>query len=136
MNIFDNLEKTFDIATIKDAEVVSENIPKELVIIEEGSPAEEDSKDKKIARDTYKSLIEKSDKMLDDMMKIAEATEHPRAFEVAAGIIKTMTDVASKLEESASKVETKSKGSQSPGNVSNNIFVGSSEELMNLIRQK
>lgn len=135
--MFSKLEETFDLvpATVELSKT-------DVVEVEpRPEPTQEDLRDKadrELARETFRRMISKSEDMLESLMQIAAGTEHPRAFEVAANLVKTVTDVASKLEETASKnlVPQKGKGAstEAPQVQNNNLFVGSSEELMKLIR--
>ena len=49
------------------------------------------------SRETYYQLIEKGKESLELAIRIAEETEHPRAIEVLAGMIKNVSDVNDKL---------------------------------------
>ena len=53
--------------------------------------------DIEFTRQTYYDLINKGQNALDEMTSIASALEHPRAFEVVAGLIKTVSDTNDKL---------------------------------------
>ena len=75
---------------------------------------------------------------IDNMMALASETEHPRAFEVLAGMFKTTTDMMDQLItlQKKRKELTQSEG-QKPGesgNTTNNaIFVGSTTELQKFL---
>ena len=45
------------------------------------------------SRETYYDLITKGRDALDDMIEVARASEHPRAYEVLATMIKNVSDV-------------------------------------------
>lgn len=141
--MFSKLEETFDLEAVdvevplvKSREVV-EAVPQGVALTAED---EKDKADRDLARETFKRMITKSEDMLEALTQIAAGTEHPRAFEVAANLVKTITDVASKLDEVSSRsMLPKGKGSrpETDGpqqNIQNNLFVGSSEELMRMIR--
>ena len=132
--MFEKLEEAFDLIPAPKPEA------KPPVVIENETPEDlKDKEDRELARQTFKKMIQKSENMLDALMQIAESTEHPRAFEVAANLVKTITDVASKLDEvSSRRTKAKEEGSESPPtNINHNhLYVGSSEELMKLIRNK
>ena len=86
------------------------------------------------ARDVYRRMMAKSEDLLDDLSEVARGSEHPRAYEVAATLIKTITDTAQMLEKSAFSAIKKEEATGSVNNVQNNLYVGSSEDLMKLIR--
>lgn len=143
--MFSKLEETFDLEAVdvevplvKSREVVEVAPQGAMVALD--AEDEKDKADRDLARETFKRMITKSEDMLEALTQIAAGTEHPRAFEVAANLVKTITDVASKLDEVSSRsMLPKGKGSrpETDGpqqNIQNNLFVGSSEELMRMIR--
>ena len=97
--------------------------------------------DYKIARDNLKSLLNKSDEALDHMMQVASEAEHPRAFEVLAGMFKTSADMTSQLIDLQKKRHELDKlnnepTEQSGGVTNNNLFVGSTAELQKMLAKK
>ena len=58
------------------------------------SDAEEDYK---YSRKKLKSLIDKAEESLDRLIIVADETEHPRTFEVLAGMLQTTSDMTDKL---------------------------------------
>lgn len=137
--MFEKLEETFDLLPAQEKQVSQTNVPANLENMlsqDELSQDEKDREDQELARQTFRKMIRKSEDMLDSLVQIAEGTEHPRAFEVAANLVKTIADVASKLDEvSSRRMVAKEKASESTTNINHNhLYVGSSEELMKLIR--
>ena len=53
--------------------------------------------DYEYSRDTYYELIQKGKNSLDLMIEVARESEHPRAFEVLATMIKNVSDVNDRL---------------------------------------
>ena len=53
--------------------------------------------DYEYSRDTYYDLINKGKQSLDLMIEVARESEHPRAFEVLATMIKNVSDVNDRL---------------------------------------
>ena len=49
------------------------------------------------SRRIYHDLLAKGSEALDDMMEVARATEHPRAFEVLSGMMKNVGDINGSL---------------------------------------
>ena len=99
------------------------------------SDAEEDYN---IARDNLKNLLDKSDEAMDHMMQVAAEAEHPRAFEVLAGMFKTSADMSAQLIDLQKKRHELDKlnneESKGPNNLTqNNLFVGSSSDLQRLL---
>ena len=96
--------------------------------------------DYNIARDNLKSLLDKSDEALDHMMQVAAEAEHPRAFEVLAGMFKTSADMTTQLIELQKKRHELDKLNNEPtqnsGVTNNNLFVGSTAELQKMLTKK
>lgn len=89
------------------------------------------------ARRTYHDILAKGSSAIDDMMEVARATEHPRAFEVLATTMKTMADVTNNLLDlHKKKKDIRAKSSQSTPAVpvtNNNLFVGSTTDLQRML---
>jgi hypothetical protein len=90
------------------------------------------------ARDNLYNIIEKGNTALEDIMDIAKQSESARAFEVVTNLIKTMVDANKDLLELAKKKKELDKTEQpEQTNVTNNnLFVGSSAELLKMIKDK
>ena len=76
--------------------------------------------------------------MDNDFLLVAKETEHPRAYEVAANLIKTLGDLNKDLLDlQKKKKELSGTNSTSNGNttvIDKAVFVGSTNELVKLIR--
>jgi hypothetical protein len=90
------------------------------------------------SRRTYKELIEKGNQAIDHLLAIASETEHPRAFEVVATLIKNTSEANEKLlnMQKAMREMKGMKNSESKVTVDKAIFVGSTSELSKLIKGK
>jgi hypothetical protein len=103
-------------------------------IIEAKTPIEDDAD---FARQNIRSLIEKGNTAMDNLLLVANASEHPRAYEVAAGLIKNLADLNKDLLEIQ-----KRKKDLDPSQVRNNgttnidkaVFVGSTTELVKFLK--
>lgn len=122
----------------KIAEALSKNMPISAVT-ESSQPVDDLQVDYEVSRETYKQLIEKGDQAIDLMMELARDSQHPRAFEVLAGLLKTQADNTDKLADLQKKVQTlragpKGKPQSSPEKITNNnVFVGSTTDLQRFI---
>lgn len=94
--------------------------------------------DTEFARNNIKNLIAKGTTAMDNILQIAAASEHPRAFEVAAGLIKNLADMnkdlldIQKKKKDLSPQESSSSGKNV--NVNNAVFVGNTTELLKLLK--
>lgn len=90
------------------------------------------------SRATYYELIEKGKESLDLMIEVARESEHPRAFEVLAGMVKNISDVNDRLMD----LNKKQKEMKAPDKheakqiTNNNVFLGSTTDLQRLLQDK
>ena len=94
--------------------------------------------DYEYARNNLYDIIDKGTSALEDMVDIARQSESPRAFEVVTNLIKTLAETNKDLLELAKKQKEldKKEDSGDPRTVNNNLFVGSSAELLKMIKDK
>jgi hypothetical protein len=90
------------------------------------------------SRQTLKELVIKGNQAIDHLLAIASETEHPRAFEVVATLIKNTAEANEKLMVMQKTIrELKNiKKNDSGVNVDKAIFVGSTSELSKLLKAK
>lgn len=93
-------------------------------------------------RQTLKGLIGKAEKALEGIMLVANEGEHPRAYEVASTLIKTIADVSKDLLELQKTVRELSSppgegnnntGDESSPNNPKVAMVGSFEQLLDML---
>jgi hypothetical protein len=96
--------------------------------------------DYEYSREVLYDLIEKGRGALEDMIEVARASEHPRAFEVLSGLIKNTADVNDKLLDLNKKhkdINTKEKPQAiAGGQTTNNLFVGSTTDLQRMLQNQ
>lgn len=88
------------------------------------------------ARLNLYDALTKSQAAVDDMLAIAQQSQHPKAYEILNQTIKTMADISMGLADLQLKKQRLNKGVQQPageGNVTNNLFVGSTAELQKML---
>jgi len=87
------------------------------------------------SRQTYYDLIEKGRESLDMMIEVARESEHPRAFEVLAGLLKNTADINDKLMDLNKKNKDISQNDiKQLEKTTNNLFVGSTAELQKMLQ--
>lgn len=91
--------------------------------------------DYEFSRETYYDLIEKGRESLELMIEVARESEHPRAFEVLAGMIKGIADVNGSLMDLNKKYKEiqKPDASTESNTTNNNLFVGSTTDLQRML---
>ena len=96
---------------------------------------DEDNDDFKYSRENLYHIIERGQDALDGILRVAQETDHPRAYEVAGQLLKTNADNAEKLV-NLQTTKKKVREESGPKNVTNALFVGSTTELQKLIKGK
>jgi len=95
--------------------------------------------DIKFARQNYYDILVKGSEAMEEMMEVARATEHPRAFEVLSNMMKTMADVNGNLldlHKKSKDIKKEDKAALPPPTTNNNVFVGSTAELQQMLLGK
>lgn len=109
----------------------------EIVPVEPSNDTTESVKqDFEFARGQMVSAIDKGREALDHMLEIAQQSQHPRAFEVVATLVKTLADANKDLLELSKRKADLTGETASPTTVNNNLFVGSTADLQRLIKKQ
>jgi predicted transcriptional regulator len=131
-NIDDKLNEVLNIAAdVLPATTQQENT--ELVIPNDKDP----DTDFETGRENLYKLLDKGNDAIDGILALAKEGEHPRAYEVAGQLIKTVADVSKDLLELQEKLKKiKDVPNTGPKSVTNALFVGSTTELQKLLKNK
>ena len=125
--INEKLSELFDVEPIK-----LETPKQDVVIVSDTNPVESDAE---FARKNIRNLIDKGSHAIDDLLQVAKHSESPRAYEVAANLIKNLSDLNKDLlEVQKRKKDLVVEKSSNGVNVDKAVFVGSTAELMKLIK--
>ena len=120
-------------------QTLSEVLDVEPIVSTELLPATPVTKvddDADFARDNIRTLIEKGNLAVDGILHVAKESEHPRAYEVAANLIKNLSDLNKDLMEIQKRKKDLAPQSQRSGdiNVDKAVFVGSTTELVKFLK--
>ena len=132
-----NIDKKID-----DALGITQTITQELIHPKPLVPRPDDSLDHtdadyKYSRENFYSLVERGQDAVDGILELARESEHPRTYEVAGQLIKTVAEVAEKLTDLQEKMKRlKEVPDHAPKSVTNALFIGSTKELQNLLKDK
>jgi len=88
------------------------------------------------SRQIYHDLLAKGSSALEDMMEVARATEHPRAFEVLSNMMKNMGDINGSLLDLHKKkkdFDKKDTPAELHNQTTNNLFIGSTSDLQRML---
>lgn len=143
---YKDLDEVFDVdPIIEEVETVIEtesaiSVPAEPVetSVEDPSTIKNDIlKDYEYTRGNLYSIIEKGQEAINGILELAQQSDMPRAYEVAGQLIKNVADATDKLMDLQKKLkdidEVKSSG---PTTVNNALYVGSTADLLKLIKQQ
>jgi hypothetical protein len=132
----ENLSQIFDIQPI-----TKEESNTQLITIDQQEQVDTDrdlESDFNVARTNIRELLRKGDGAIDELLKVANESEHPRAYEVAATLIKTMADLNKDL------LDIRKKKNEIGGkhtvenntNIDKAVFVGSTSDLIKMLKDK
>jgi len=133
-----SMEKIFDVVPVDFTEKTENK--SDLVINQEPVETQLEADlntDYNVVRKNYEDIIDKGKSAIDDILEIAKHSEHPRAFEVAATLIKNVTEANEKLiglQKTMREMTKKSSGSGTT--IDKAIFVGSTAELSKFLKNK
>lgn len=131
-NVTDSLNEIFEVSTDLIDDSKQEIIPAQNT---EPVNTQDIDSDYNYARDNLYDVIGKGSQALDYLLELAKASEHPRAFEVVSQLTKTLVDANKDLLDIQKKVKDlkRQDEKESPKNVTNALFVGSTADLQKLI---
>ena len=135
-NLEKNMEAIFDLPT--DTKPMAEAIEESRVTVMNETPSTDNDVDDdyKYARDNLKEIINSAQQSIADLASIASTSESPRAYEVLSTMMKTIVDANKDLldiHKSVKKLK-EDNNTSAPQNVTNALYVGSTSDLMNLIK--
>ena len=132
--IDDKLNEVLNIAedVTYENEVKTER-KKDLIVPEEKDP----EIDFETGRKNLYNLIDKGNEAIDGILNLAKEGEHPRAYEVAGQLIKTVSEVSQNLLDLQDKLKkVKEVPNTGPKNVTNALFVDSTTELQKMLKKR
>ena len=127
---------------IGDALGITQDIKEEILDPKPLVPRPDDTLDHadadyKYSRENFYNLVERGQDAIDGILEVAKEGEHPRAYEVVGQLIKNVSEVTEKLVDLQEKMKKlKEVPNSAPQNVTNALFVGSTKELQNLLKDK
>lgn len=129
----ENLSKILDIEDVQSKDNLPQVVQKNEIVT-----TDEVESDAEFARTNIKGLIEKGNDAFTDLLKVAKESEHPRAYEVAAGFFKNLADLNKDLLELQKRkrdLKPELKNETQNINVDKAVFVGSTTDLVKFIKE-
>jgi hypothetical protein len=136
MNNFDKkMEEIFDV--VPAPEEKKEKLP--AVVAKDNDPElKQDLADAyQQSKENLQGIIDQGKEAMEEILQVAKAGQHPRAFEVYGGLLKNMVDANKELLAIQKQIRTMDetkKESKSQTNIDKAIFVGSTTELQKLLK--
>ena len=134
-SIDDKLNEVLNITpeVIEASEISTVEETKEMIV-----PIDKDAEiDFDTGRENLYKMLDKGNDAIDGILALAKEGEHPRAYEVAGQLIKTVADVSKDLMAMQEKLKKlKEVPNQGPTSVTNALFVGSTTDLTKLLKEK
>ena len=133
--IDDKLNEVLGIAEVDktyENEVLPKKMNTEVMVPEDKDP----DIDFETGRENLYNLIDKGNEAIDGILNLAKEGEHPRAYEVAGQLIKTVSEVSQNLLDLQDKLKkVKDIPDKGPKDVTNALFVGSTTELQKMLKK-
>ena len=139
MSTFDSLDNTFKVSPTRALDVnlkktrIENNLPTPLP--DQDKELESDFQD---ARDILKKTSDYSEQAIQGILHIAKNSDSARAYEVAGQLIKTLQDSARGMldvQEKKAKVSAIKKTPVGNSVTNNNLFVGSTKDLLRALNK-
>jgi hypothetical protein len=93
-------------------------------------------KDYKLVQENLKSLIGTGNIALETALKVATESDSPRAFEVVAILLKTMSDLNNNVLDVHKKAKDTTSSKVEVKQTHNSVFIGSTKDLQNLLNKE
>jgi len=115
---------------------IESEIKKETRVVTLPTRHENMETDYKYARENLYGLVERGQDAIEGILQLSKETEHPRAYEVAGQLIKTVGETAEKLLDLQSKMKKlEGEEQQKIGQQHNHLYVGSTSELQKFLKK-
>ena len=129
MNINKNLSNFFNVSEPSEKPIVEKNTT--------GGTFDNNNfqKDYELAQSNYKELLGSGTIALESALKVATESDSPRAFEVVAILLKTMSDLNNNMLDIHKKAKDTTSQKVQVNQTNNSVFVGSTKDLQNLLNK-
>jgi hypothetical protein len=129
MNINKNLSNFFNVSEPSEKPIVEKNTT--------GGTFDNNNfqKDYELAQSNYKDLLGSGNIALESALKVATESDSPRAFEVVAILLKTMSDLNNNMLDIHKKAKHTTSQKVQVNQTNNSVFVGSTKDLQNLLNK-
>ena len=134
----ESMEAIFEVMPEEPAPLIPYNDTLPVVSADQDKLEKDLDQDYKEIRDQYKRMIFKGTTAIDDLLAIAAESEHPRAYEVVATLIKNVTEVSDKLlilqKNMRDLKNIEGSGGKITQKIEKAIFIGSTADLNKMLK--
>ena len=114
---------------------IESDIKEKTQIVKLPERSENIETDYRYARENLYGLVERGQDAIEGILQLSKETEHPRAYEVAGQLIKTVGETAEKLIDLQQKLKKLEDEEQKVGTQHNHLYVGSTSELQKFLKK-
>ena len=114
---------------------IESDIKEKTEIVKLPERSENIETDYRYARENLYGLVERGQDAIEGKIQLSKETEHPRAYEVAGQLIKTVGETAEKLIDLQQKLKKLEDEEQKVGTQHNHLYVGSTSELQKFLKK-
>jgi len=114
---------------------IESDIKKKTEVVKLPERSENIETDYRYARENLYGLVERGQDAIEGILQLSKETEHPRAYEVAGQLIKTVGETAEKLIDLQQKLKKLEDEEQKVGTQHNHLYVGSTSELQKFLKK-
>lgn len=135
MNTFDkNMENIFDVVSVKETE---KSLDVKLKTTYEPDLKADLADAYRQSKDNLQDMIDQGKEAMEEMLQIAKAGQHPRAFEVYGTLLKNTVEANDRLLKMQKEMrDMDGKKGNGDTKIDKAIFVGSTAELNKLLKGK
>ena len=108
-------------------------LPERLPVVHADHAAQNLENDYKYARENLYNVIERGTDALNGIVDLAQQSQHPRSFEVVADLVRTLAGANKDLLAIQKQVKDLQPENAPRGNVTNNLFVGTTKDITDLL---
>ena len=114
---------------------IESDIKKKTEVVKLPERSENIETDYRYARENLYGLVERGQDAIEGILQLSKETEHPRAYEVAGQLIKTVGETAEKLIDLQQKLKKLEDEERKVGTQHNHLYVGSTSELQKFLKK-
>lgn len=138
------IDSVLDVEYESSKEITIIENSQELVPTEESTVGlnQDQKEDYKFSRKTFRELVKTGSQAIEDLAELADSSSEPRAYEVLATLMKSVSDITKDLYDLQTKTRVLQQNSGRPmdqtqvTNIDKAVFVGSTSDLLKKLKSE